>query len=88
MLGICQIVPGPNVTNLAVCIGSRFCGVRGAIASVLGLSLGPICIVILLALLYDHFSYLESVRGILRPMKVRPWASTISAKPAFSDRKP
>ncbi|AWW49296.1 chromate transporter [Polynucleobacter paneuropaeus] len=66
MLGICQIVPGPNVTNLAVCVGSRFCGVRGAIASVLGLSLGPICIVILLALLYDHFSYLESVSGILR----------------------
>jgi len=29
MLGICQIVPGPNVTNLAVCVGSRFCGVTG-----------------------------------------------------------
>ena len=66
MLGICQIVPGPNVTNLAVCVGSRFCGVTGAIAAVLGLSLGPICIVILLALLYNHFRDLESVRGILR----------------------
>ena len=66
ILGICQIVPGPNIVNLAVCIGSRFGGARGAIAAVLGLTLGPICIVMLLALLYEHYSYLDSVRGILR----------------------
>lgn len=66
MLGICQIVPGPNIVNLAVCVGSRFGGARGAIASVLGLTLGPISIVMLLAVLYEHFSYLESVKGVLR----------------------
>ncbi|MBU3594068.1 chromate transporter [Polynucleobacter sp. 71A-WALBACH] len=66
ILGICQIVPGPNIVNLAVCIGSRFAGARGALAAVLGLTLGPICIVILLALLYTHYSSLESVQGILR----------------------
>ncbi|OYZ97597.1 MAG: chromate transporter, partial [Polynucleobacter sp. 24-46-87] len=26
MLGICQIVPGPNIVNLAVCVGARFAG--------------------------------------------------------------
>lgn len=66
ILGICQIVPGPNIVNLAVCIGSRFGGVRGAFAAVMGLTLGPICIVMLLALLYTHYSYMESIQGILR----------------------
>jgi chromate transporter len=66
ILGICQIVPGPNIVNLAVCVGSRFGGARGAAASVLGLTLGPISLVMLLAVLYDHYSYLESVKGLLR----------------------
>ena len=66
ILGICQIVPGPNIVNLAVCVGSRFGGARGAIASVLGLTLGPISIVMLLAVLYEHYSYLETVKGLLR----------------------
>lgn len=66
ILGICQIVPGPNIVNLAVCIGSRFAGPMGALAAVLGLTLGPICIVMLLALFYTHYSYMESIQGILR----------------------
>ena len=66
ILGICQIVPGPNIVNLAVCIGSRFGGARGALAAVLGLTLGPISIVMLLAVLYEHYSYLDSVKGVLR----------------------
>jgi len=66
ILGICQIVPGPNILNLAVCIGSRLCGAKGAFAAALGLTLGPICIVMLLAVLYQHYSNLESVQGLLR----------------------
>jgi len=66
ILGICQIVPGPNVVNLAVCVGSRFGGARGAVAAVLGLTLGPIAIVMLLATLYEHYSHLDTVQGILR----------------------
>jgi chromate transporter len=49
-----------------VCIGSRFGGARGAIAAVLGLTLGPISIVMVLALLYEHYRYLDSVQGVLR----------------------
>ncbi|CAM3627886.1 chromate transporter [Polynucleobacter brandtiae] len=66
ILGICQIVPGPNIVNLAVCVGSRFAGAKGALAAVLGLTLGPVCLVLLLALLYEHYSYLDSVKGVLR----------------------
>lgn len=66
MLGICQIVPGPNIVNLAVCIGSRFAGIRGALAATMGLMLGPVAIVILLGILYEHFSYMPVVQGMLR----------------------
>lgn len=66
ILGICQIVPGPNIVNLAVCIGSRFGGARGAAAAVIGLTLGPISLVMLLAVLYEHYSYLDTVKGLLR----------------------
>ena len=66
ILGICQIVPGPNIMNLAICIGARFAGLRGALAAALGLALAPVCVVMLLAILYDHYSYLDSVQGILR----------------------
>ncbi len=65
ILGICQLVPGPNIVNLAVCIGSRFGGAKGALAAMLGLLLGPIAVVLLLAMLYDHFSYLEAVQAML-----------------------
>jgi len=32
ILGICQIVPGPNIMKLAGCVGTRFAGARGALA--------------------------------------------------------
>ena len=66
ILGVCQIMPGPNIINVSVCVGSRFCGARGAIAAIAGLTIGPILIVILLAMLYEHFSYLEYVKGALK----------------------
>lgn len=66
MLGICQIVPGPNIMNLGVCVGSRFAGVPGAFAAVLGLLLGPVAIVLLLGILYEHYSYMPIVQGLLR----------------------
>jgi chromate transporter len=66
ILGICQIAPGPNIMNLAVCVGARFCGAKGALTAALGLCLGPICIVLLLAFLYDHYGHIEAIKGILR----------------------
>jgi chromate transporter len=66
VLGICQIVPGPNIVNLGVCVGSRYAGVPGAIAAVLGLMLGPVAILLVLAALYEHYSYMPIVKGMLR----------------------
>ncbi len=66
LLGVCQLVPGPNIVNLAVCVGERFGGMRGAFAAVTGLMLAPMTVVILLALLYDHYGQFEQVQGMLR----------------------
>jgi chromate transporter len=66
MLGICQIVPGPNIVNLGVCVGSRFAGVPGATAAVLGLMLGPVALLLVLAVLYEHYSYMPVVQGMLK----------------------
>jgi chromate transporter len=66
MLGICQIVPGPNIVNLGVCVGSRFAGVPGAFAAVLGLMLGPVALLLVIAVLYEHYSYIPIVQGMLR----------------------
>jgi len=66
MLGICQVVPGPNIVNLAICIGTRFSGIPGAICAALGLLIAPSAVVILLGILYEHYSYMPIVQGMLR----------------------
>jgi chromate transporter len=66
LIGICQLVPGPNVVNLAICIGARFTGVRGSISAVLGMMTAPVALVILIAYLYDHYGRLPEIQGLLR----------------------
>ena len=65
-LGLCQFLPGPNVVNLAVLVGKRYCGLAGAIVAPIGLLAGPLVIVLLLALLYDRYGSLPQVQGMLR----------------------
>jgi len=65
LLGLCQFLPGPNVVNLAVAVGVRFCGWRGAVAAATGLMLGPFLIALILGLLYQHLGELPSVKSVL-----------------------
>lgn len=65
-LGLCQFLPGPNVVNLAVVVGKRYGGLRGAIVAPLGLLAGPMVIVLLLALLYDRYGELQQAQSMLR----------------------
>ncbi len=54
-LMLCQTLPGPNIVNVSVAVGSRFAGARGAAAAFLGLMGAPVAIVLALAVLYDRF---------------------------------
>ncbi len=65
LLGLCQFLPGPNVGNLTIVVGSRFHGIPGAIAALLGLTVMPVIIVIGLALLYEHYGQIPAVRGVI-----------------------
>lgn len=65
LLGLCQFLPGPNVVNLAVAVGVRFCGWRGAVAGAMGLMLGPFIVALVLGLLYERFGELPAVQSML-----------------------
>lgn len=53
-LALCQLLPGPNVTNLAVNLGARYHGAAGALAAVSGLIAAPLVIVVCLGLLLQR----------------------------------
>jgi chromate transporter len=52
MIGMCQILPGPNVVNLAVVVGSRAQGPVGALITLTGIVFVPVVVVLLLATFY------------------------------------
>jgi chromate transporter len=54
VLGLCQVLPGPNVGNVAVSVGDRFQGGIGAILSLTGLLTGPLTVLLVLVGLYDR----------------------------------
>ncbi|WP_116136099.1 chromate transporter [Trinickia diaoshuihuensis] len=68
LLAIGQILPGPNICNMAVIIGYRACGWRGALAAIGGLLAAPFVIVLVLGALYHRFGALPAVQGALHGM--------------------
>lgn len=67
-LAIAQSLPGPNIVNLALMVGDRFFGLRGAVAAFIGMMAFPTVIVLLLTLLYQTYAELEITRRILLGM--------------------
>lgn len=65
---VAQIMPGPNVVNLSMMIGSRYFGLKGAMAALSGMLTVPLVIVLLLALMYAQFADYPGVAGALRGM--------------------
>ncbi|THF46939.1 chromate transporter [Allorhizobium terrae] len=55
LLGLCQFLPGGNIINMAVAVGLKFQGWRGALAALFGLIAAPTVIVICLGVIYDRF---------------------------------
>lgn len=65
---VAQILPGPNVVNLAMMIGGRHHGLGGAMAALMGMLLAPLVIVLLLAVLYGSVADTPTAQGALRGM--------------------
>ena len=68
ILALSQVLPGPNVVNLALIFGDRCFGLRGAIAALGGMLLVPLFIVIALTAAYAEFARIAAVSGALRGM--------------------
>ena len=65
---VAQIMPGPNVVNLALMIGGRYFGIKGALAALAGIITAPLVLVLLLALVYARFASHPGVAASLRGM--------------------
>ena len=61
VLGLGQVLPGPNVGNAAVMIGRRFHGLQGALLATAGIYAAPLVILIGLCLFYDRYGQLPAV---------------------------
>ena len=65
---VAQIMPGPNIINLCITIGQRHFGWRGALASIAGMLVAPLLLLLLIALVYAEFASHPGVAGALRGM--------------------
>ncbi len=65
---VAQIMPGPNVINLCIIIGGRYFGLKGALASMAGILVVPLMLLLVIALVYAQFADHPGVAGALRGM--------------------
>jgi chromate transporter len=65
---VAQILPGPNVVNLALMIGGRHFGISGALAALSGLILAPTILVLLIAAAVAGIADTPVAQGMLRGM--------------------
>ena len=65
---VSQIMPGPNVVNLALIIGDRYFGWRGALAALAGMLTFPLLVVMALTIGLAGIGHLPAVQGALRGM--------------------
>lgn len=68
ILAVAQVLPGPNVCNVALIVGDRFFGLRGALAALGGMMTVPLALVLGLTALYAHHAHDPLVAGALRGM--------------------
>ncbi len=68
LLALGQVLPGPNVCNVALMVGDRFFGLRGAFAALAGMMSVPLVIVLALTALYAQFAHWPAVAGALKGM--------------------
>jgi chromate transporter len=68
MLALAQVLPGPNVVNLALMLGDRYFGLRGAFSALAGMLAIPLLIVLMLTAAYAELSRFMVVSGALRGM--------------------
>jgi chromate transporter len=65
VLGLGQALPGPNALNVAIQLGERWHGGAGAIAAPVGLFIGPMAVLVLMAIAHDRWGEVPVVQAML-----------------------
>lgn len=65
---VAQIMPGANVVNLALIVGDRYFGWRGALAALAGMLALPLLVVLALTVTLSGVAHQPAVQGALRGM--------------------
>jgi chromate transporter len=68
ILALGQVLPGPNVCNVALMVGDRFFGWRGAFSALAGMMAVPLVIVLIITALYSEYASHPMVAGALKGM--------------------
>lgn len=68
VLAMAQVLPGPTACNLALIVGERFYGWRGAFIALAGMMALPLVIVLGITVFYAQFAQEPAVAGALRGM--------------------
>ena len=85
LLAVAQSAPGVFAVNMAVFIGYRLRGKRGALAASLGCVLPSVAIILFIALFFRSFRHIEVVNNIF--MGIRPVVVALIAVPVFNVAK-
>ena len=67
-VGLCQFIPGPNATNVSICVGQKINGLAGSIAAVTGLLLFPICFALGIAQVFNIYADTEITKELAHGM--------------------
>jgi chromate transporter len=65
LLGLGQVLPGPNVGNVSVFIGDRFHGLVGSLLALGGLMSGPLMTLLAMSALYDWLGAVPAIDGAI-----------------------
>jgi chromate transporter len=68
ILALGQVLPGPNVCNVALMVGDRFFGWRGAFSALAGMMMVPLIMVLMITALYAEFASQPMIAGALKGM--------------------
>ena len=57
LIGLCQVLPGPNVVNMSVILGARWQGIPGALLALTGILFIPVLGVLVLVTFYASVAH-------------------------------
>jgi chromate transporter len=75
---MCRILPGANQVNMAVFVGTKMGGIRGAAAALFGLCFLPVFFVLGMGYIYFRFKEVPAVKGVLRGASAAAVALTLA----------